>query len=79
MTREPSSSPAISEPGTAGSSGICGYLPQADQDVREVDSGRADVDERLAVDGLGLGHLLDDELLRPADPLQDGGSQRPVN
>ena len=52
---------------------------EADQDVREVDPGCADLDELLPVGGFRLGHLLDDELLRPADGLQDGGSQRPVN
>ena len=53
--------------------------PEPDQDVREVDSRGAHVDDRLPVGGLGLGHLLDDELLRPADALQDSGSHRPVN
>jgi len=51
----------------------------ADQDVREVDAGCAHLDDSLALAGLGLGHLLDDELLWLADALQDGGSQRPVN
>ena len=32
------------------------------------------LDDGLALAGLGLGHLLDDELLRLADALQDGGS-----
>ena len=53
--------------------------PAADQDVREVDAGCTHLDDGLALSGLGLGHLLDDELLGLADTLQDSGSQRPVN
>ena len=45
--------------------------PEPDQDVGEVDPARADIDDRLALAGLWLGHLLDDELLRPSDRLQD--------
>ena len=59
--------------------GHLGVHPATDQDVREVDARRAHLDDGLTVAGLGLGHLLDDELLGLADALQDGGSQRPVN
>ena len=43
--------------------------PAADEDVREVDPRRAHLDDGLTVGGLGLGHLLDDELLGLADRL----------
>ena len=51
-------------------------MPEPDEDVGEVDPPRADVDDVLALSGLGLRHLLDDELLRPADALED---ERPLD
>ena len=54
MTRRPSISPAISEPSTVGQLGHLRVAAQANEDVREVDSRRPNVDDRLTLGGLGL-------------------------
>ena len=46
---------------------------EPDQDVGEVDPRRPDVDDHLAVACLGLRNVLDGELIRPADALQNSG------
>ncbi len=51
---------------------------EADQDVGEVDPGRAHVDDVLAVAGGGLGHVPEDEVLRPTDPFEQNCAQATV-
>ena len=74
MTRRPSISPAISEPRTVGELRGLRVAAQANEHVREVDSRRPDVDDRLTLGSLGLGHLPDGQLFRPAGSFENDGS-----